>query len=133
MLSACGGIPSKTVTLVEDAGAQFQGKLVYEDPYSGILSITNGPEGESFTGRFTVVDRSAVSRSQGSVVVPTGTIVPGVGAASSLSSGAIDASGYWYATGSKGGTMKCNINVGLQGHGQGVCSHSNGHQYQIVL
>jgi hypothetical protein len=131
-IAVLGCIPAKTVTLIAPDGPQYIGRLDYSDGLSGVLSMKNGPLGESFTGRYTVVDRTAVARSQGMLVVP-GNPVPAVGASGGTSSGAVDASGYWYAVGDKGSTMQCTLVVGRQGHGQGICKHSNGRVYQIVM
>lgn len=130
-VAAC--IPAKVVTLIGPDGPQYVGRLDYSrDGLSGVLSVKSGPLGESFTGRYTVVDRTAVGSSRGTLVVP-GNPIPAVGISGSTSSGNVDASGYWYAVGDKGSTMQCNVAVGRQGHGQGTCKHSNGNEYQIVM
>lgn len=132
-LSGCAAIPSKTVTLVGEEGNHFVGILNYDGPYSGVLTVENGPNGELFSGRFTVIDRTAVQKYQSSIVIPQGNQVPAIGAAGGSSSGNVDASGFWYAIGDKGSKMDCELIIGLGGHGYGVCKHSNGVKYKIVL
>jgi hypothetical protein len=129
-ITAC--IPAKVVTLIGPDGPQYFGSLEYSDGLSGVLTVQNGPLGESFTGRYTVIDRTAVGQSQGTLVMP-GNSTPTIGATGSSSSGNVDASGYWYAVGDKGSTMQCDLVVGRQGHGRGTCKHSNGNVYQIVM
>jgi hypothetical protein len=132
LLVSCAVIPSKVVTLVSNAGDQFAGKLEYSDGLSGTLVVTEGPDNESFAGPYSVVDRTAVHNSQGTVVVQKSNM-PTVGAASTSSSSQINATGYWYGRGNRGSTMNCTLEIGRQGHGHGICQHSNGQQYQIVL
>ena len=129
-VTAC--IPAKVVTLIGADGPHYVGRLDYSDGFSGVLSIEKGPLGENFTGRYTVIDRTAVGNSQGTLVIP-GNPIPAIGVSGSSSSSNVDASGYWYAVGDKGSTMQCNLAVGRQGHGQGTCKHSNGNVYQIVM
>ena len=126
-------LPSKVVTLVGKEGNQFVGNLDYDGPYSGILTVEKGPNDEKFSGRFTVVDRTSVQRHQGSIVVPQGNQLPAIGVAGGSSSGEVDATGFWYAIGDKGSRMDCELIVGRGGHGYGVCKHSNGIEYKIVL
>ena len=129
-VTAC--IPAKVVTLIGPDGPQYLGRLDYSDGLSGVLSIQNGPLGENFTGRYIVIDRTAVGQSQGTLVIPSNS-VPAIGTSGSSSSGNVDASGYWYALGDKGSTMQCDLAVGRQGHGRGTCKHSNGNIYQIIM
>lgn len=131
LLASC--IPPKPVTLVGDTGEQFTGQVSYDGPFSGTLTIENGPGGEQFSGRFVVVDRTATQQSQGTVVVPQGTSVPAIGISTNVSTGGIDASGHWYAVGNKGARMECNLSIGRGGHGHGVCKHTNGKSYRILL
>ena len=131
LLSAC--IPSKVVTLVGNEGDQFVGSLNYDGPYSGTLTIEKGPGSERFTGRFIVVDRTAVQEHQGTLVVPQDNQLPAIGTVGGASSGKVDATGFWYAVGDKGSKMECELQIGLGGHGYGICKHSNGMEYKIVL
>jgi hypothetical protein len=119
--------------LVDDDGNQFLGQLIYDGPYSGILTVNNGPAGEYFSGRFTVVDQTAVQRAQGSVVVPHGNQLPAVGTVGSSASGNVNASGYWYSVGENGTKMECVLNIGLGGHGHGNCKDNNDTEYKILL
>ena len=66
MATACG-IPSKVVSLQETTGAIFLGELVYSDGYSGLITMKNGPQGESFSSRFVVVDKTSVTTTQGTI------------------------------------------------------------------
>jgi len=102
------------------------------DRSKGILTIENGPNGEKFTGNFIVVDRTGWSSTQGAIMVPIGNQPPAFGTVQSQSSGQYDATSYWYATGSKGSTMKCEMKAGRGTHGQGICKHSNGNEYEMV-
>lgn len=130
-LASC--IPPKPVTLIGENGEQFIGQVTYDGPFTGTLTIESGPMGEQFFGRFVVVDRTATQRSQGTVVVPQGTSLPAMGAATNVSSGGVDASGFWYAVGNKGSRMECTLSIGRGGHGHGVCKHVNGESYRILL
>lgn len=132
LITGCA-IASKTVTLIGNDKEQYIGRVDYDGPYSGILNIEVGPNGEKFTGRFVVVDRTTTSRMQGALVVPQGNQLPAVGSVGSTSSGGIDASGFWYASGDKGSTMECVLQIGIGGHGHGTCKHSNGREYRILL
>lgn len=138
LITGCA-IASQTVTLIGNDKDQYIGRLDYDGPYcisacySGILNIEIGPNGEKFTGRFVIVDRTATSRMQGALVVPQGNQLPAVGSVGSTSSGSIDASGFWYASGDKGSTMECVLQIGRGNHGHGTCKHSNGREYQILL
>jgi hypothetical protein len=116
-----------------DDGQLINGTLVYDDPYSGILTVQEGPGGESFSGRFTVVDKTSTKRSSGNLVVPSGNVIPAMGATNSSESGVVTAEGYWFARGSQGSSMKCELKVGRRGHGKGICNHSGGEVYDIVL
>lgn len=122
-----------TVTLIGNDKELYIGRLDYDDFYSGILNIEVGSNGEKFTGRFVVVDRTATSRTQGALVVPQGDQLPVIGAVGSTSSGGIDASAFWYGSGDKGSTMECVLQIGLYGRGHGTCKHSNGREYKILL
>lgn len=126
-------IPPKVVTLVENGGHQFIGKLTYDGPFSGELVVENGPNNERFSGRFTVIDRTSTQKTQGTIVVPQNNQLPGVGSVASTSSGQIQADGYWFASGSRGTNMQCELKIGIGGHGYGVCKHSNGAEYKILL
>jgi len=133
-LVACSTIlPSKMVTLVGKEGDQFVGNVNYDGPYSGTLTIENGPNDEHFSGRFTVIDRTAIQKHQGTLVVPQGNQFPAVGTAGDVSSSNIDATGFWYAVGGKGSKMECELTVGLGGHAHGICKHNNGREYKIIL
>jgi len=124
---------AKVVTIIGDDGNQYVGQLIYEGPYSGALTVENGPNGERFTGRFVVVDRTATQTSQGALVVPQNNQMPAIGSSTSTTSGDLNATGYWYASGNKGSKMDCILEIGRLGHGYGVCKHCNGVQYKILL
>jgi hypothetical protein len=129
-LASC--IPAKIVTLISAEGNQYLGKIDYSDAFSGVLSIEHGPLGESFLGRYTAIDKTAVGQANGTMVVPSNRM-PAVGVSNATSSGSIDATGYWYAIGNRGSTMQCHLDLGRLGHGQGTCRHSDGHVYQIIM
>lgn len=128
---ATGEIPPKAVMLIQDGARPFEGTLSYTGPYSGSISIPRGPNDESFTGRFVVVDRTSKEASSSSI--SGGGLAPINGVAVSSAAGRVDASGFWYATGSNGSTLQCELRMGLGGHGQGTCTHSAGAKYQIAL
>ncbi len=131
LLSGC--IAAKKVSLIRPDGQIYSGTLSYDGPYSGNIVIKNGPNNESFSGTFVVVDKTAVKRNQGSLIVPQGNTIPAFGSTSGTSSGNVDASGYWYATGNNGSHMKCTLIIGIGGHGHGTCKHDNGAFYEIML
>ena len=128
----CASIPSKVVTLSDQAGFLFEGTLEYDGPYSGIITVQNGPKSESFTGRFIVVDTTSRSQQSGIIAVPTNQM-PAVGSTTKTSSGEVQASGYWYPKGNKGSTMQCELVIGKNGHGKGACKHNDGNFYNIIL
>lgn len=132
-LAGCGTIPSKVVTLVEHGNKPYIGKLDYDGSLSGALTVENGPDGEMFTGRFVVIDKTSTQTSQGTLVVPQTAVMPALGIANSTSSGQIDAHGFWYGVGSKGSLLNCILQVGKNGHGHGNCKHSKGIEYEILL
>lgn len=136
-LVGCTSVPpiqSKSVVLAPASGKSFEGRLEYSGPYSGTIALPQGPDGEAFTGRFIVVDRTAKQASTASISVPNpGGIIPATGVGVSSSAGRIDASGFWYATGDKGSTIQCELAMGIGGHGQGTCQHSNGQKYQLAM
>lgn len=127
-------IPSKSVLLVPESGKPYEGRLDYSGPYAGTISVLAGPDGESFTGRFIVVDRTSKQASMASVTVPNPVAAaPATGIGVSSSAGPVDATGFWYAAGDKGSTMQCELAMGMGGHGQGTCKHSGGKAYQLAL
>ena len=130
MATACG-IPSKVVSLQETTGAIFLGELVYSDGYSGVITVKNGPQGESFSGRFVVVDKSSVTTTQGTI--SSYGLAPSFGTVGLTSSSQIDASGVWHAVGNLGSSMSCDLQIGRGGHGSGICKHTNGTAYRISL
>lgn len=132
LVSCATAIPDKQVTLVNSNGEFHQGKLTYDGPYSGNLVFESGPEGESFSGRYTVIDKTSVKKSSGDLIVPNGGPIPAIGSTASSESGEIKADGYYFAK-SKTGSLKCEIVVGAQGHGKGRCTHSDGSTYDIIL
>ncbi|MCG7972054.1 MAG: hypothetical protein JBO36_15500 [Candidatus Thiodiazotropha taylori] len=127
-----GCVPAKKVSLIRHDGKIFVGTLNYDGPYSGSVTIENGPNNEKFKGRYVVVDKTATKKSQGTLVNQGPSSVT-IGASSGNSSSKVDASGYWYATGSRGSHMKCILTIGVGGHGHGVCDHENGEVYDIML
>lgn len=131
LLGSC--IPAKIVTLSGEAGEHYEGHLAYDDPFSGTLRVEKGPGGERFSGRFVVVDRTATQQSQGTLLMPQVEQLPAMGSATNVSSGGVDATGHWFATGDKGSRMECQLLVGRGGHGQGECLHNNGKRYRILL
>lgn len=134
LLSGCATtVPTKQVTLSTGSGDIRIGQLVYDGPYSGALTFPGDEFHESFTGRFTVVDRTAIKKSSSDIVVPSNNPVPAMGSSATTETKGIDATGYWYGQGSKGTTIKCTLEMGIQGHGFGSCSGSNGLTYEIAL
>lgn len=100
-LLMAGCITPKVVTLVAETGQQFTGRVSYDGPFSGTLTVEEGPNSERFSGRFVVVDRTAVQQGQGTLVVPQNPSEPAVGVSTTASAGSVDASGFWYAVGSR--------------------------------
>tara|TARA_R100000656_G_C3882815_1_gene114827 strand:- start:23 stop:463 length:441 start_codon:yes stop_codon:yes gene_type:complete len=125
-------IPNRTVTLLGSGGELYQGVLAYDGPYSGTLTFNEGPQGESFSGRYIVVDKTSMKRSSGDLIAPSNGTIPVIGTASSSESGEVSAEGVYIAK-SKSGHIKCEISVGAQGHGKGTCAHSSGSTYDIIL
>lgn len=121
LLSSCA---SHEVTLSNPRGEVYAGKLRFQGGYTGTLTVPRGPAGESFTGRYVCVDRTAV----GSVVG----IAPGATLAGSRS-GEVQASGQWIGQGTKGSTLTAQVVVGRGGHGIGEATHSNGQKYRIAF
>ena len=136
VIGCASTLPSKNVTLIENGKAHYIGRIDYPsfDAHSGTLTIDFGPNGEKFTGPFVIVNRTAVSTTQGGAVVPLGNQLPAVGSVRSESSGRLDATGFWYAKGDKRSSMKCELQIGLfLAHGQGICKHNNGNQHEILF
>jgi hypothetical protein len=127
------GCVFKSVTLIGSEGIQYTGKIRYKDGYSGIPTIPQGPGGESFSGNYVVVDQTSINRIQGSMVVPQNNQMPAVGGISQVSSGQVNANGYWYGIGGKGTKIEGTMTIGLGGHGHGTCKDGNGKSYQIVF
>jgi len=118
---------------------RFWGRFL-GDLNNGTLVVNNGPGGEDFTGDFVVINKTPKSTSRGSGVLLNPIAQPGqipiMGAASKSSTayGEANNSGYWYATGSGGSSMKCLIGMDIElVTGQGTCEHSNGNQYEVLL
>ena len=125
---------SKTVTLIGNDKEHYTGRIDYPTyEYNGILTIEVGPNGEKYTGPYVIVDRTATSSTQGKIIIPAWNQLPAVGSMGSTSSGIINASGFWYATGDKGSTMECVLEAGMGGHGHGTCKNSNGREYKILF
>lgn len=134
LITGCATISPKQVSLTSEAGQVFKGDLVYSDPFSGTMTVENGPFGESFSGMFVVVDRTAVSSSGGALLAPAvNGGQPAFGSAQGSSSGNIDAGGFWHALGNKGAFMDCELLMGRQGHGKGSCKHSSGKIFNLLL
>ena len=87
--NCAGMIQDKNVTLINYEGDQYSGIIKYKDGYSGVLAIPNGPNGESFSGNFVVVDQTSINRKQGSIVIPQSNQIPAVGGVTQSSSGII--------------------------------------------
>jgi len=132
-LNGCIMPPSKVVTLVDHGKPPFIGNLNYDSSYSGVLNMEDGPEGETFTGRFAVVDKTSTQESQRTLIVQQSTTSPLSGTTNSNSFEGIEALGYWYGTGSKGSLLNCVLQVGRGGHGRGSCKHSKGFEYEILM
>jgi hypothetical protein len=133
VISGCATtIPSKPVTLASEGGEFFNGTLDYDGPYSGVITVSDS-SGESFAGRFTVVDRTAIKRSSTDLVMPSNNAIPGLGSSSTTETKGIDAEGFWFGKGSKGTSIKCTLLMGINGHGSGKCKSSNGDDYSITL
>lgn len=126
--AACVSFPPRSVSVVGPQGEIYVGTLTYHDAWSGTLKMPAGPGEESYEGLFVVVDRTATSQSQGTIV---GSGV--VGTASGAATAELRAAGTWHAKGSGGSTMICQLEVGRLGHGVGTCEHSNGDVFRIAL
>lgn len=134
LFSACATfISNKAVTLINPEGGQYTGVIKYKDGYSGILTIAQGPNGESFSGNFVVVDQTSITKKRGSIVVPQNNQMPAIGGVNQSSSGEINANGYWYGIGSKGTKIEGTMTIGIGGHGHGICKDSNGNSYKILF
>jgi hypothetical protein len=134
LFSACAAlIPEKSVTLINLAGEQYTGVIKYSDGYSGVLTIAQGPNGESFSGNFVVVDQTSINKKQGSIVVPQNNQLPAIGGINQASSGEINANGYWYGIGNKGTKIEGAMTIGIGGHGHGICKDNNGNSYKILF
>jgi hypothetical protein len=131
-VTACVSYVPKTVTLSSSSEDSFSGILNYDGPYSGTITL-NGPSNESFSGRFVVIDKTAQASSQGSMVALTNNPLPSTAVFNSTSTGSLQAQGFWSAIGSKGSKMNCTLEIGRAGHGNGICKHSDGKKYQIML
>lgn len=132
-MSCAGIIQDKDITLISTEGAQYSGVIKYKDGYSGVLTIPTGPNGESFSGNFVVVDQTSISKEQGSIVVPQNNQIPAVGGITKSSYGEINATGYWSGIGDKGTNIEGTIAIGVGGHGYGLCRDSNGESYKIMF
>lgn len=134
LLTSCAAmLNDKVVTIVGDGSRQYSGVIKYRDSYSGILTVSEGPGGESFSGNFVVVDQTSVATRQGSIVVPQNNQIPAVGGVTQTSSGEINATGYWYGVGNMGTTIDGTMTIGIGGHGYGVCKDSKGNSYKIIF
>jgi len=141
LIGCAAGKLSTPITMMGNNKDMYSGRIDHPcyfniwgdicDANKGILTIENGPNGETFTGNFVVVNRTAMSSTQGGAFVPMGNNAIAVGSVRSESSGRVDMTSYWYATGSKGSTMKCEMKAG-GGHGQGICKHSSRAEYEIL-
>lgn len=132
-LLSCAIYQSKDVTLIQSNGIQYTGVIKYSDGYSGTLSIVEGPGGESFSGKFVVVDQTSTNIKKGSIIVPQSNQIPAVGGIAESSSGEINATGYWYGTGNKGTKIEGTMRIGIGGHGHGTCKDSKGNIYKIIF
>jgi hypothetical protein len=111
MIVMVGCITPFKVTLSQQTRV-YSGTLNFDSPYTGDLSIPEGPDGESFSGRYVATDTTPAVSSVGG-------------------SGQIEAHGVWTGIGSKGSTIIAELKLGRGGHGVGVAKHSNGEQFQI--
>lgn len=133
-ISSCYSMPNKKVALFPKTGIQYTGELVYkEDGYGGVITIEHGPGNEKFTGEYVVIDRTASAQHQGALVIPQHGQLPAIGTAGGVASGSIDAFGIWYAIGGHGSRMDCKLQIGKAGYGHGICKHSDGSEYEILL
>ncbi len=133
LYSCAAVINDKDVTLIRNDSKQYTGSIKYSDPYSGILSINNGPKGESFSGKFVVIDQTATSTSNGTIVVPNNSQIPAVGGITKSSSGVIKATGYWFGKSNKGTKIEGRMQIEIGGHGHGTCKDSDGNTYEIIF
>lgn len=137
LLVGCAGVPrmpNKKVALLPKTGIQYTGDLFYkEDGYGGVIIIEHGPGNEKFTGEYVVIDLTATAQQQSALVVPQQGQLPAIGRAGGFASGTIDAFGIWYATGDRGSRMDCKLQIGKAGYGHGICKHSDGSEYEILL
>jgi hypothetical protein len=132
-ISGCYSYKNKTVTLIPKEGPPYTGEVVYKSGYSGIITIKHGPDNEKFTGEFVVIDRTATAQQKGTVMIPLKGQIPAMGTAEGVASGAIDAFSIWLAVGNRGSRMECKLQIGRGGHGHGLCKHSDGNEYEIML
>ena len=136
-ITSCYGpihMPNKKVALLPKTGIQYTGDLFYnKDGYGGVIIIEHGPGNEKFTGEYVVIDRTASAQQQSALVIPQQGQLPAVGTAGGVASGTIDAFGIWYATGDRGSRMDCKLQIGKAGYGHGICKHSDGSEYEILL
>ena len=132
-LALLGGCALKREVSLVGHNQAYRGMIRYDSGYSGILTIKQGPGGESFSGIYSVVDHTPVARSAGQIIVPQMGQIPAFGQTGASATGHVEATGYWHGVGSQGSTLNGEIDVGSGGHGHGVCQHSNGTEYQIIF
>jgi len=121
---------SKTVTLIQNDGSTFYGRLDYNSSSKGFITIDSGPGGEQFSGSLVVVDKTVASKKRGAIG-PQANQLPAPGAAAGSATGKAETTDHWYAPGSKGSYLKCELKMQATGHGHGICTHSNGEKYTI--
>jgi hypothetical protein len=141
ILGCMASMPPTSVTMIGNNKDNYIGLIDHIchrgmpgwcDRFNGTMTMDNGPNGEKFTGKFITIDKTAYGSTRGGAIIPMGNQSLAVASVQSQSSGRFDAVSYWYATGKKGSTMKCELQAGQGGHGQGICKHSNGLEYEMI-
>jgi hypothetical protein len=135
IILGCGAmIPNSPVSMVGQDGTQYSGEIDYDDGYTGTLTIQSGPNGESFSGRFVVVDHTSTSMQGGGFLAQdNGMIIPSAGLLTGSSSGQVIATGHWHGIGSAGTQLTGEMVVGREGHGHGNCYDGHGNTYKIMF
>ena len=111
----CVGCQHYPVTLSRSTEV-FHGSLMMDSESSGVIELPNGPDGESFTGRYT----ANVSKNAPGLVAAAG-------------SPNAEPTGIWVGRGTRGSTLRAEIKLGHQGHGIGTAKHSNGKEFEIAF
>ncbi len=114
----------------------FQGAIL--NPSSGTITIEKGPDGETFSGPYTIMDRTPRAGSQSSAFVPMQGNIPAIGQSQSQVFGKADATAVWVGQGNRGSRLEGEIPVsidknGVFYHGQGSVRHNDGRLFKIMF